>query len=340
MSGFDSSWLDLREPADHRSRNEELAQAAHARASGGAGKSPCWIWAAAPARTCAPPRRCWARSSTGRWSITTRACCRRRSRGSPRGPTAASAATISSCCTRAASASRCACRAPTSPTTSIACSHRARSRHGVGAVRPGLARFHLRGRSRGRAQQGGLLHRAHLQRPAALDAQARGGCRHGLGLPRPSGARQGLRRGGGPMAPALLSAAFDAAGYSVSEGDSAWRLEAGDEALIAELVPGFADAVRETGLVPKRQDRGLAQSRAHRRPRRPHRHAGAARGQPDRGRKVTRQPPQRGRCPHRRDPSPGAPPAARGRVAGPPRPAGRLCRAARRSRTSALTLTS
>jgi hypothetical protein len=62
---------------------------------------------------------------------------------------------------------------------------------------------------------------------------------------------KGFGEAAGPMAPSLLSAAFDAAGYSVSEGDSAWRLEAGDEALIAELVPGFADAVRETGMVPE-----------------------------------------------------------------------------------------
>lgn len=62
---------------------------------------------------------------------------------------------------------------------------------------------------------------------------------------------KGFGESAGPMAPALLSAAFDAAGYSVSEGDSAWRLEAGDEALIAELIPGFADAVRETALVPE-----------------------------------------------------------------------------------------
>jgi SAM-dependent methyltransferase len=62
---------------------------------------------------------------------------------------------------------------------------------------------------------------------------------------------KGFGEAAGPMAPALLSAAFDAAGYSVSEGDSAWRLEAGDETLIAELVPGFAHAVGETGLVPE-----------------------------------------------------------------------------------------
>ena len=53
------------------------------------------------------------------------------------------------------------------------------------------------------------------------------------------------------MAPALLVAAFDAAGYTVSEGDSGWRLEAGDEALIGQLIAGFAAAVRETELVPE-----------------------------------------------------------------------------------------
>jgi SAM-dependent methyltransferase len=62
---------------------------------------------------------------------------------------------------------------------------------------------------------------------------------------------KGFGESAGPIAPALLSAAFDAAGYSVSEGDSAWRLEAGDEALIAALVPGFAAAVHETALVPE-----------------------------------------------------------------------------------------
>jgi len=54
----------------------------------------------------------------------------------------------------------------------------------------------------------------------------------------------------GPIAPALLSAAFDEAGYRVSEGDSGWRLSTGDEALIEALAAGFAAAVRETRLVP------------------------------------------------------------------------------------------
>jgi hypothetical protein len=46
-----------------------------------------------------------------------------------------------------------------------------------------------------------------------------------------------------------LSEAFSAAGYRVSEGDSAWRLGSGDATLIAELALGFAAAVAETGLV-------------------------------------------------------------------------------------------
>jgi hypothetical protein len=60
----------------------------------------------------------------------------------------------------------------------------------------------------------------------------------------------------GPIAPALLSAAFDEAGYAVSEGDSCWRLSTGDEALIEALAAGFAAAVRETRLVPDVKLRG------------------------------------------------------------------------------------
>ena len=62
---------------------------------------------------------------------------------------------------------------------------------------------------------------------------------------------KGFGAAAGPMAPGLLAAAFDAAGYWVSDGDSGWRLEAGDEALIAELAAGFAAAVGETDLVPQ-----------------------------------------------------------------------------------------
>ena len=62
---------------------------------------------------------------------------------------------------------------------------------------------------------------------------------------------KGFGPAAGPMAPQLLAAAFDAAGYSLSEADSTWRLEAGDEELIAQLVPGFVSAVRETSTVPE-----------------------------------------------------------------------------------------
>lgn len=60
---------------------------------------------------------------------------------------------------------------------------------------------------------------------------------------------KGFGASAGPSAPDLLSEAFAAAGYTVQEGDSAWRLGAGEEALIADLARGFADAVRETGAV-------------------------------------------------------------------------------------------
>jgi SAM-dependent methyltransferase len=62
---------------------------------------------------------------------------------------------------------------------------------------------------------------------------------------------KGFGPAAGPIAPALLAAAFDEAGYAVREGDSGWRLEAGDMALIEVLAAGFAAAVRETRLVPE-----------------------------------------------------------------------------------------
>jgi SAM-dependent methyltransferase len=64
---------------------------------------------------------------------------------------------------------------------------------------------------------------------------------------------KGFGPAAGPMAPELLAAAFDEAGYAVSEGDSRWRLSVGDEALIATLADGHAAAVRQTNLVPEAQ---------------------------------------------------------------------------------------
>ena len=52
-----------------------------------------------------------------------------------------------------------------------------------------------------------------------------------------------------PTAPQLLPTPFDAAGYQLSEADSTWRLEEADDALIQALIPGFVDAVRETEKV-------------------------------------------------------------------------------------------
>jgi hypothetical protein len=62
---------------------------------------------------------------------------------------------------------------------------------------------------------------------------------------------KGFGPAAGPLAPVLLAAAFDEAGYAVSEGDSGWRLDAGNGALLDTLATGFAAAVRETRLVPE-----------------------------------------------------------------------------------------
>jgi SAM-dependent methyltransferase len=64
---------------------------------------------------------------------------------------------------------------------------------------------------------------------------------------------KGFGPAAGPIAPALIAAAFDEAGYAVSEGDSTWRLDAdaGDAPLIEALATGFAAAVCETRAVPE-----------------------------------------------------------------------------------------
>jgi SAM-dependent methyltransferase len=60
---------------------------------------------------------------------------------------------------------------------------------------------------------------------------------------------KGFGPAAGPDAPALLEQAFRAAGYSVRSGESPWRLEEADAALIEALAAGTAAAVAETGLV-------------------------------------------------------------------------------------------
>lgn len=60
---------------------------------------------------------------------------------------------------------------------------------------------------------------------------------------------KGFGASAGPTAPDLLSEGFSAAGYTVHEGDSAWRLGEADAALVSELATGFAAAVAETDAV-------------------------------------------------------------------------------------------
>jgi SAM-dependent methyltransferase len=60
---------------------------------------------------------------------------------------------------------------------------------------------------------------------------------------------KGFGPAAGPHAADVLSDAFGAVGHTVEVGDSAWRLGAGDNALIAELAAGFAEAARETGVI-------------------------------------------------------------------------------------------
>lgn len=60
---------------------------------------------------------------------------------------------------------------------------------------------------------------------------------------------KGFGPSAGPMAPSELADGFRAAGYSVSEGDSPWRLGAADTELVAELASGKSLAAAETGLV-------------------------------------------------------------------------------------------
>ena len=51
----------------------------------------------------------------------------------------------------------------------------------------------------------------------------------------------------GPRAAGALAAAFRRADYAVREADSPWLLTRSDQALVDALVPGFANAVSETG---------------------------------------------------------------------------------------------
>ena len=60
---------------------------------------------------------------------------------------------------------------------------------------------------------------------------------------------KGFGPAAGPAACRLMAAAFAAAGYAVAEAPSPWRIGRDMAELAGELTAGFADAVRETGLV-------------------------------------------------------------------------------------------
>lgn len=73
---------------------------------------------------------------------------------------------------------------------------------------------------------------------------------------------KGFGASAGPNAPDILSEGLAAAGYTVTEGDSAWRLDQHDAALVRELAQGFAQAVEETGMVAA-ADLATWRSQAH-----------------------------------------------------------------------------
>ncbi len=63
---------------------------------------------------------------------------------------------------------------------------------------------------------------------------------------------KGLGRAAGPTAPLHLADQFKLAGYSVQEGDSPWQLGAADQALIDELHSGHVRVAAETEAVDQR----------------------------------------------------------------------------------------
>ena len=273
MSGFDASWLDLREPADHRSRNEELAKmlTRHLGAPRpDLHRRPGLRHRLQPAR-----HRAFARHRAALDAGRLRPAPARRGGRAPVGVGRPG-------------------RAQEQP---AGAEQRRQAHHGAPAPRrPGTrsrARFYRKPDLVTASALFDLASADFISEVAAevvrcraafytvltYNGQQRWTPKHDADAAMASAFRahqtrdKGFGDAAGPMAPALLSAAFDAAGYSVSEGDSAWRLEAGDETLIAELVPGFAGRRARDRAGARNEDRGLAENPAHRRPGRPHRYA-------------------------------------------------------------------
>jgi SAM-dependent methyltransferase len=72
---------------------------------------------------------------------------------------------------------------------------------------------------------------------------------------------KGFGPAAGPEAAATLARALRAAGFTVETGDSPWILAPADAALVEELVAGIAAAVEETGLIA---DKGIVDWRHYR----------------------------------------------------------------------------
>ena len=245
----------LAQPQARRTRSPRISTAG--------GRSPSSIWAAARAPTCAPPRRCWGPSSTGRSSTTIRACSmpqpqRLDGLGRRRGPRRRRG----SCCSRAPSASRCEFRR-----ADLAGDLEAALGPSANLV-TASALFDLASADVHRQASPAAVatRKAAFYTVLTYDGDQRWTPEHeaDAACSRPSMRISGATRdsgiSAGPDAPDALSEAFAALGYAVQEGDSAWRLGAGDAALIAELQPGFAEAVRRDRPGRRGHDRGLARA--------------------------------------------------------------------------------
>jgi SAM-dependent methyltransferase len=251
MSGFDANWLDLREPADHRSRNEELAALLTRRLGQRQSISVLDLGCGTGSnlRATAPLL-----GAEQRWTLVDHDPALLQAALSRLSGWASQTERRDNQITLHKSGKRISVR--------LLRADLAHDLDRVFACEPDLvtasALFDLASADFISEVAAEIVrHKAAFYTVLTYNGQQRWAPKHEADAAMASAFRahqvrdKGLGEAAGPIAPALLSAAFDAAGYSVSEGDSAWRLEAGDEALIAELVPGFADAVRETTLVPE-----------------------------------------------------------------------------------------
>lgn len=234
MSGFDPAWLDLREPADHRARNRALLEAVAARFAGRESVAVVDLGCGTGSNLRALSPHLPTRQ---RWTLV------------DNDPALLAAA-------RARTARE------DSPRVTVLEADLASDTGRVLADAPDLVTA---------AALFDLASVAFIERFA--DAVAtRGACfytvlsydgRHAWDEPHPADAAvhaaflahqardKGFGPAAGPEATVTLVRAFLARGYRVVTGDSPWVLGPDDAALIAALMEGVADAVRETGAVPE-----------------------------------------------------------------------------------------